>query len=62
VITGVFVRGSKCEPTCMLPQQFCVTVNSQMQGAVYFKKERVYEPRKINIFTNIILCDELERY
>jgi hypothetical protein len=51
MITGVFVRGSKCEPTCIVT----ITVlchgefvnDLYMLGAVYFKEERVYDPRKI---------------
>jgi hypothetical protein len=62
MITGVFVRGSKCEPTCNVT--ITVLCHGEFVNArgSYFKKERVYDPHKINIFTIIFLCDELERY
>ena len=51
MIIGVFVRGSKYEPTCSVT----ITVlchgefvnDLYMVGAVYFKKGHVYDLRKI---------------
>jgi len=51
MITGVFVRGSKCEPTCNVTITVlfhCEFVNDlYMLGAIYFKKERMDDQRKI---------------
>jgi hypothetical protein len=51
MIIGVFVRGSKCEPTCNVTiKVLChgeFVNNLYILGAVYFKKEQVYDQRKI---------------